>query len=81
MDTEDSDLLYLETSVDGTTWTKVPFTVRDRGSVIDTDGTISGSGDRHWHQVTAELAAGERRCAGGTRPIRCTRAVVSTSTV
>ncbi|GAA1665977.1 serine hydrolase domain-containing protein [Kribbella yunnanensis] len=60
VDTEDSDLLYLETSTDGQTWTKVPFTVRDRGSVIDTDGTISGSGDRHWHQVTAELAAGER---------------------
>ncbi|WP_344749118.1 serine hydrolase domain-containing protein [Kribbella aluminosa] len=58
VDTEDSDLLYLETSTDGTTWTKVPFAVRDRGSVTDTDGSISGSGDRHWHQVTAELAAG-----------------------
>lgn len=58
VDTEDTDLLYLETSADGTTWTKVPFTVRDRGSVIDTDGSISGSGDRHWHQVTAELGAG-----------------------
>jgi len=60
VDTEDSDLLYLESSVDGTTWTKVPFTVRDRGSVIDTDGSISGSGDRHWHQVSAELGAGEQ---------------------
>jgi CubicO group peptidase (beta-lactamase class C family) len=60
VDTEDSDLLYLETSADGTTWTKVPFTVRDRGSVIDHDGSISGSGDRHWHQVTAELGAGEQ---------------------
>jgi CubicO group peptidase (beta-lactamase class C family) len=60
VDTEDSDLLYLETSADGVTWTKVPFTVRDRGSVIDTDGSISGSGDRHWHQVTAELAAGDQ---------------------
>ncbi|MFD7158285.1 serine hydrolase [Kribbella sp. NPDC059898] len=58
VDTEDSDLLYLEASTDGTTWTKVPFAVRDRGSVIDTDGSISGSGDRHWHQVTAELAPG-----------------------
>ncbi|GAA1584290.1 MULTISPECIES: serine hydrolase domain-containing protein [Kribbella] len=58
VDTEDSDLLYLETSTDGTTWTKVPFAVRDRGSVIGTDGSISGSGDRHWHQVTAELAPG-----------------------
>lgn len=60
VDTEDSDLLYLETSADGATWTKVPFTVRDRGSVIDADGTISGSGDRHWHQVTAELAPGDQ---------------------
>lgn len=60
VDTEDTDLLYLETSADGTTWTKVPFTVQDRGSVIETDGTISGSGDRHWHQVFAELAAGDQ---------------------
>ncbi|MFF0340241.1 serine hydrolase [Kribbella sp. NPDC004875] len=60
VDTEDTDLLYLETSTDGSTWIKVPFAVRDRGSVIDTDGSISGSGDRHWHQVTAELGAGER---------------------
>ena len=60
VDTEDSDLLYLESSADGTTWTKVPFTVRDRGSVIDTDGSISGSGDRHWHQVSAELGAGDQ---------------------
>ncbi|MEV8374514.1 serine hydrolase domain-containing protein [Kribbella sp. NPDC056861] len=60
VDTEDSDLLWLETSADGATWTKVPFTVRDRGSVTDTDGTISGSGDRHWHQVTADLGAGDQ---------------------
>jgi CubicO group peptidase (beta-lactamase class C family) len=60
VDTEDSDLLYLETSADGTTWTKVPFTVRDRGTVIDTDGSISGSGDRHWHQVTADLGGGDQ---------------------
>ncbi|WP_427888829.1 serine hydrolase [Kribbella sp. GL6] len=60
VDTEDSDLLYLETSADGTTWTKVPFAVRDRGSVTETDGSISGSGDRHWHQVTAELSTGRQ---------------------
>jgi CubicO group peptidase (beta-lactamase class C family) len=60
VDTEETDLLALETSADGTTWTKVPFTVLDRGSVIDTDGTISGSGDRHWHQVFANLAAGDQ---------------------
>ncbi len=60
VDTEETDLLSLETSADGTTWTKVPFTVLDRGSVIETDGTISGSGDRHWHQVFADLAAGDQ---------------------
>jgi CubicO group peptidase (beta-lactamase class C family) len=70
VDTEESDLLYLESSTDGTTWNKVPFTVLDRGSadaggparsgVIDTDGSISGSGDRHWHQVSAELAGGDQ---------------------
>ncbi|TCO13126.1 CubicO group peptidase (beta-lactamase class C family) [Kribbella steppae] len=60
VDTEETDLLTLETSADGTTWTKVPFSVLDRGSVIDTDGTISGSGDRHWHQVFADLAAGDQ---------------------
>jgi hypothetical protein len=60
VDTEDTDLLYLETSADGSTWTKVPFSVRDRGAVTDTDGSISGSGDRHWHQVTAELGAGDQ---------------------
>jgi CubicO group peptidase (beta-lactamase class C family) len=60
VDTEDTDRLYLETSSDGTTWTKVPFSVLDRGSVIDHDGTISGSGDRHWHQVFADLAPGDQ---------------------
>jgi CubicO group peptidase (beta-lactamase class C family) len=58
VDTEDSDLLYLETSTDGTTWTKVPFTITDRGAVTETDGSISGSGDRHWYEATAGLAAG-----------------------
>ncbi|WP_432942401.1 serine hydrolase [Kribbella sp. CA-253562] len=60
VDTENSDLLYLESSTDGTTWTKVPFTVLDRGAVGDTDGSISGSGDRHWHQVSANLTGGDQ---------------------
>ncbi|GAB2552224.1 serine hydrolase domain-containing protein [Kribbella endophytica] len=60
VDTEDTDLLYLESSTDGTTWTKVPFTIRDRGTVIDTDGSTSGSGDRHWHQVSADLSGGDQ---------------------
>ncbi|GAA1607945.1 serine hydrolase domain-containing protein [Kribbella sancticallisti] len=60
VDTEESDLLYLESSADGTTWTPVPFTVQDRGPVVEADGAISGSGDRHWHQVWAELGAGDQ---------------------
>ncbi|GAA1552990.1 serine hydrolase domain-containing protein [Kribbella lupini] len=60
VDTEDTDLLYLENSTDGTTWTKVPFTIRDRGTVIDTDGSTSGSGDRHWHQVSANISGGDQ---------------------
>ncbi|HEU4948124.1 MAG TPA: serine hydrolase [Kribbella sp.] len=60
VDTEDSDLLYLESSPDGATWTKVPFTVTDRGSMTETDGSISGSGDRHWQQASADLAAGDQ---------------------
>ena len=66
VDTEDTDLLSLETSADGTTWTKVPFTVLDR-DVIDTDGTIRARRDRHWHQVFANLAGGDRRSGGVTR--------------
>ncbi|WP_237771626.1 serine hydrolase domain-containing protein [Kribbella sp. ALI-6-A] len=60
VDTENTDRLYLESSTDGTTWSKVPFTVSDRGAVVDTDGSVSGSGDRHWHQVSADLAGGDQ---------------------
>jgi CubicO group peptidase (beta-lactamase class C family) len=60
VDTESTDRLYLESSADGTTWTRVPFTVTDRGSVTETNGSISGSGDRHWHQAAAQLGAGEQ---------------------
>ncbi len=42
VDSEQTDWLYLETSADGgTTWTKVPFDVRDRGEVTPTDGAFS----------------------------------------
>jgi len=61
VDTERTDLLYLESSADGgATWAKVPFTVKDRGSVTDTDGSLSGSGDRHWLQASAELMGGNQ---------------------
>jgi len=61
VDAEETDLLHLESSADsGLTWTAVPFQVRDRGAVTDTDGTFSTSGVRHWMQATATLPAGPR---------------------
>jgi hypothetical protein len=61
LDTEETDLLHLERSTDGgTTWEPVPFTVRDRGETLHTDGVVSGSGDRRWAQVRAELPEGDQ---------------------
>ena len=59
VDTESSDPMTLEASTDsGTTWHPVPFTVRDRGAVTQTDGSIAISGTRHWLTARADLAAG-----------------------
>jgi len=59
VDTESSDPMTLEASADsGATWHPVPFTVRDRGSVTQTDGSIAISGTRHWLQARADLATG-----------------------
>jgi hypothetical protein len=61
LDTEETDLLHLETSTDGgQTWQALPFAVRDRGEVTESDGAVSGSGTRHWMQARAGLAAGEQ---------------------
>ena len=61
LDTEETDLLHLETSGDGgKTWQALPFDVRDRGDVTHSDGAVSGSGDRHWMQARAALPAGEQ---------------------
>jgi hypothetical protein len=61
LDTEETDLLALETSSDGgDTWRALPFEVRDRGEVTESDGTVAGSGTRHWMQARAGLAAGEQ---------------------
>jgi CubicO group peptidase (beta-lactamase class C family) len=61
VDTESTDKLFLESSADGgTTWMPVPFDVRDRGTVTRTDGSISGSGNRHWIQAAAQLPAGDQ---------------------
>ncbi|HET7660733.1 MAG TPA: serine hydrolase [Oryzihumus sp.] len=59
VDTEETDPLTLESSTDGgQTWTPVPFTVRDRGELRRTDGTIATSGTRRWVQAAAEVPAG-----------------------
>ena len=61
LDTEETDLLSLERSTDGgSTWARVPFSVRDRGETTTSDGVVSGSGDRRWTQARAELAPGEQ---------------------
>ena len=61
LDTEETDLLRLETSTDGgATWQALPFEVRDRGEVTESGGAASGSGTRHWMQARGELAAGDR---------------------
>lgn len=62
VDTESSDPMTLETSTDtGTTWQPVPFTVRDRGTVTQTSGSIAISGTRHWLQARADLTAGSQQ--------------------
>ena len=62
VDTESSDPMNLESSADdGETWHPVPFTVRDRGTLTQTDGEISISGTRHWLQARADLAAGTQQ--------------------
>ena len=61
LDTEETDLLTLERSTDGgATWTKQPFEVRDRGETTSSDGTVSGSGTRHWMQARADLGPGSQ---------------------
>ncbi len=60
VDTEDTDVLTLETSSDdGATWAPLPFAVRDRGPAQETDGTISGEHGRRWMQARAELPQGD----------------------
>jgi CubicO group peptidase (beta-lactamase class C family) len=62
VDTESSDPMTLESSTDsGTTWQPVPFTVRDRGTVTQTTGSIAISGTRRWLQARADLAVGQQQ--------------------
>jgi len=62
VDTEASDPLTLESSTDaGTTWHPVPFTVRDRGTLSQSDGSIATSGTRRWMQARADLTVGAQQ--------------------
>jgi CubicO group peptidase (beta-lactamase class C family) len=56
VDSEETDLLYLEVSRDaGLTWTLLPFVVTSRGRVGRHDGTIAGFAGRHWQQAYADI--------------------------
>ena len=62
VDTESSDPMTLESSTDsGMTWHPVAFTVRDRGTVSQTEGSIAASGTRRWMQARADLAVGQQQ--------------------
>ncbi|WP_353952385.1 serine hydrolase [Knoellia sp. S7-12] len=62
-ETEETDILRLESSTDGTTWTLVPMEIRHPGDsrAGEEDGSVSGTpGERRWTQVRAELANGQQ---------------------
>jgi CubicO group peptidase (beta-lactamase class C family) len=53
------DKLTLEASTDGgSSWSSVPFTLRSGPATYPTDGTVSGFGDRRWHDATGALPTG-----------------------
>ena len=59
------DVLSLEASTDGgSTWARVPFSMRTGPVVTDTDGTVSGFGGRRWHRATATLPTAARPADG-----------------
>lgn len=55
VDTEDTDRLMLETSVDGLTWEPVPLTVSGRGAPEEEVVALSGTGHRDWWKVRARV--------------------------
>lgn len=62
-ETEETDVLRLESSTDGTTWTLVPIEIRHPGDTRagEEDGSVSGTpGERRWTQVRAGLAGGQQ---------------------
>ena len=60
-ETEETDVLRVESTSDGTTWTLVPLDIRHPGDTREgaEDGSVSGtSGERRWAQVRALLDGG-----------------------
>jgi CubicO group peptidase (beta-lactamase class C family) len=55
VDTEDTDRLVLESSVDGTTWQAVPLTAHGPGAPSGPAQTLSGAGHRKWWHVQAHV--------------------------
>lgn len=61
-ETEETDVLSVEATLDGATWTLVPFDLRTPGDTRGgSDGTVSGTpGQRRWRQARAMLPGGAR---------------------
>lgn len=55
VDSESTDRLVLESSVDGTTWQPVEVTASGRGAPDETVTALSGGGHRAWWRVQARL--------------------------
>ncbi|SHH40627.1 CubicO group peptidase, beta-lactamase class C family [Jatrophihabitans endophyticus] len=54
-----ADVLTLEQSSDGVTWTTLPFALRDHGRTLAApEGSVSGYARRAWWRADARLAAG-----------------------
>ena len=60
-ETEETDVLRVESTSDGMTWTLVPLDIRHPGDTREgaEDGSVSGTpGERRWTQVRAQLDGG-----------------------
>lgn len=58
-DIEATDVFAVEGSADGgRTWSPLPFTVRQDGTSITTDGTYENQGERTWGRAEAVVPAG-----------------------
>ena len=57
-DTEETDTATLEASLDGQTWSRVPFSLRSGQYSWSVNGTVAGFAGRRWARAAAELPAG-----------------------